>query len=113
MHQSLLEIADGLYETLYLCAKDTRAVPWFFVLSIVVDFFQLLAFPLQLIFEVTEEGANSAMENLLDSFLSWISLSKKAIERFGEGFWIFIYSSTLLWVSVLVGLVVLIGYKFR
>eukprot|EP01138_Halocafeteria_seosinensis_P007466 gb/GECG01007631.1/.p1 GENE.gb/GECG01007631.1/~~gb/GECG01007631.1/.p1 ORF type:complete len:141 (+),score=3.07 gb/GECG01007631.1/:1-423(+) len=97
-------IRDGLYETLYLCAKDTRVLPWFFVLSIVVDFFQLLVFPLELIFQVTEEHSTSGLNGLLGSFLSWLSFSRKAIERLGEGFWVFIYVITLVWVTVLVAM---------
>eukprot|EP01138_Halocafeteria_seosinensis_P012737 gb/GECG01013013.1/.p1 GENE.gb/GECG01013013.1/~~gb/GECG01013013.1/.p1 ORF type:complete len:1765 (+),score=203.56 gb/GECG01013013.1/:1-5295(+) len=109
---SIVALLQGaFYETIYLCAKDTNVRPWFFILSIIVDFLQLLAFPLQLIFKVAEANT-SGMHSLLESLLSWLSFTQQAIDKLGQGLWLFIYVVSVLWTGTLVGLVALIGYNF-
>lgn len=75
-----------------------------------MDFIQLLAFPTQVIYVASD--SSRGVQALLASAGSILSLSEEAMQRIGQGFWIFAYSATLAWTLVFVGLIVLIGYKF-
>lgn len=76
-----------------------------------MDFLQLLAFPMQLMVEVST--SSSGVQTLLESIGSILSLSGDALQRIGQGFWLFAYSATLVWTLLFVGLIILVGYKFR
>lgn len=107
-----LRNAGAVYETLYLCAKDSRVKKWWLYISILVDFFQLLAFPAQHALRI---GGNfgGGFERIFTSVLRWISLTDGTFDILNPELWTAIYSITALWTFTYLSLIVLVGYRFR
>lgn len=104
--------AGAVYETLYLCAKQSGVKSWWFYLCVLVDFFQLLAFPVQHALYLGRKS-DAGIKRIYTAFLAWISLTDEAFESVNQRIWVAIYSITGVWTLTYLSLIVLIGYRFR
>ena len=109
LFNALCGIADAIYETVYLCAKETAIGSWSFIFSVIVEFMQMLAFPLQLILIVSDD--TSALRAFMDNFLSWPGITGEAVFMIPSSAWLAIYIATLLWIVAIISLSIFVGYQ--
>ena len=101
-------LADSIYETVYYVAKDTSTNFWWYSFVTLVEFAQLMAFPIQLL--VATAPYAEEVELFLDNFLVWTGLTGNSFDSISGSLGLAVYVGTLAWIILFIGFTIFAGY---